>query len=219
MRDRWLDPDVLRRMPALMAGLVLFGIAVAFMVRSGLGQSPWETFHQGISLRTGLPMGTISILLGVPILLLWLPLGQRPGIGTLINVLTIGTLTNLTLDILPPAAEPLGGVVWFGVGLGLLAVGSGMYLAAALGPGPRDGLFTAIHHRTGWRIAYVRASLEIAVLAIGYLLGGTIGLGTLVFALTIGHLTELSLRYFDREGRVLRRPAPARPPAAVEIAR
>jgi uncharacterized membrane protein YczE len=206
-RDPW------RRLPGLIAGLLLFGAAVAIMARAGLGLSPWETFHQGISRQTGVPMGTVSILLGLPILLLWLPLGARPGLGTLLNVVLIGTTTNLVLAIVPSPADVAQEVLLFALGLGTLAIGSGMYLGADLGAGPRDGLFTAVHRRTGWRIAYVRASIELTVLGAGVLLGGTLGVGTIVFALTIGHLTEWSLRIFDRDGRVMRRRVASEPEA------
>lgn len=205
MRERWFGRAVLPRLPGLIVGLLLFGVAIALMVRAGIGLSPWETFHQGISHRTGIPIGTVSILLGVPILLLWIPLGAKPGLGTLLNVLIIGTTTNLLLPWLPAPDSWAAQALLFGSGLITIAVGSGMYLSADLGPGPRDGLFTALHHRTGWRIAYVRTGIEATVVAAGWLLGGTVGIGTLVFALTIGHLTEWSLRIFDKEGKVMRR--------------
>jgi uncharacterized membrane protein YczE len=203
MRDRWFGRSVVRRLPGLVGGLVLFGIAVALMARAGIGLSPWETFHQGISRMTGIPMGTVSIVLGLPILLLWIPLGARPGLGTLLNVIIIGSTTNLLLPLLPGPQGPAAQAAMFGLGLACVSIGSGMYLSADLGPGPRDGLFTAVHHRTGWRIAYVRTAIEVSVLAAGFLLGGTVGIGTLVFALSIGHLTEWSLRIFDREGRIM----------------
>lgn len=205
MRDRWFGRAVWPRLPGLLGGLVLFGIAIALMARAGLGLSPWEVLHQGISVRTGIPMGTVSILLGVPILLLWIPLRAAPGIGTLLNVVLVGTTTNLALAAIPPAESwPVAGAM-LASGILMLAVGSGMYLAADLGPGPRDGLFTALHHRTGWRIAYVRSAIELSVLGAGWLLGGTVGIGTVIFAVTIGRLVEWSLGIFDKEGRIMRR--------------
>ena len=205
MRDRWFGRAVLPRLPGLIAGLVLFGVSVALMARAGIGMSPWETFHLGISRMTGIPMGTVSILLGVPILMLWIPLGARPGLGTLLNVLIVGTTTNLVLPQLPvPNGFPVQLLMFF-TGLVSVAIASCMYLSADLGPGPRDGLFTAIHHRTGWRIAYVRPVVEGSVVAAGWLLGGTVGVGTILFVVTIGHLTEWSLRIFDKEGRVMRK--------------
>jgi len=205
MRDRWFGRAVLPRLPGLIAGLVLFGVSVALMARAGIGMSPWETFHLGVSRMTGIPMGTVSILLGVPILMLWIPLGARPGLGTLLNVLIVGTTTNLVLPQLPvPNGFPVQLLMFF-TGLVSVAIASGMYLSADLGPGPRDGLFTAIHHRTGWRIAYVRPVVEGSVVAAGWLLGGTVGVGTILFVVTIGHLTEWSLGIFDKEGRVMRK--------------
>lgn len=205
MRERWFGRAVLPRLPGLLVGLVLFGAGVALMARADLGLSPWEVLHQGISERTGLPMGTVSILLGVPILLLWIPLRARPGIGTVLNLVLVGTTTNLVLGLVPVAGNVAVAAAMLAGGLLAIAIGSGMYLAADLGPGPRDGLFTALHHRTGWRIAYVRSGIELTVLLAGWLLGGTVGVGTLVFAVTIGRLVEWSLGIFDKEGRIMRR--------------
>jgi uncharacterized membrane protein YczE len=175
------------------------------MAVAGLGLGPWEVFHQGIARITGLPLGTVSILLGVPILIAWLPLGERPGIGTVLNIALIGLATNATLAVLPDITElrfqvaaMLGGVV-------TIAVGSGLYLASDLGPGPRDGLMTGLHLRFGWSIRRARTAIEIIVIAAGFLLGGTVGLGTVVFALGIGPLVQVALGVFDREGRVSRR--------------
>ena len=205
MQARWLGRTVLRRLPGLMLGLVCVGIGVAVMVRSNLGLSPWEVFHQGISVRTGIQIGTVSILVGVPILLAWLPLRERPGIGTVMNIATIGLTTNVALGVLPERVDTPVQVAFMLTGLALYGVGSGLYLGADLGPGPRDGLMTGLHHRYGWRIAPVRTALEVSVLVAGFLLGGTVGLGTLLFALTIGPMVALSLRVFDRDGRVMRR--------------
>jgi uncharacterized membrane protein YczE len=174
MRGRWLGPHVLRRLPILVVGLVLFGLAISLLVRAGLGLNPWEVFHQGISIRTGIPMGTVAILLGVPILLLWLPLGERPGLGTLLNVLIVGTSVNLFLTVVPAATELPAQLVMMAAGIGLYGFATGLYLSTDLGPGPRDGLMTAIHRRFGWRIAPTRAAIEIVVLVIGFSLGGTV---------------------------------------------
>jgi uncharacterized membrane protein YczE len=152
-------------------------------------------------------MGTISILLGVPILLCWIPLREWPGPGTLINLVLIGISLNVGLEVIPVpapdqvfvrAAELLGGLL-------LIGVCSGLYLAADLGPGPRDGLMTGLHHRLGWSIARARTILEVSVLAAGWLLGGTVGLGTVLFAFGVGPIVQGSLRVFDRDGRVMRR--------------
>jgi uncharacterized membrane protein YczE len=205
MRGRWLGRHVVRRLPALVVGLMLFGLAIALLVRADLGLNPWEVLHQGISIRTGIPMGTVAVLLGLPILLLWLPLGERPGLGTLLNVLIVGTSVNVALTVVPAAEGLPAQLAMMAAGIGLYAFATGLYLSTDLGPGPRDGLMTAIHKRFGWRIAPTRTLIEVVVLVIGFALGGTIGFGTVAFAVAIGPLTELSLRVFDREGRVIRR--------------
>lgn len=196
-----------RRVFELLLGLVIIGVAIALMAQAGLGLGSWEVFHQGISRQSGLKLGTISILVGVPVLALWWPIGARPGIGTLLNLVLVGTVTNIALRAIPaPASLParcatmLAGVIGFGVA-------SGLYLAADLGGGPRDGLMTGIHQRFGWPIFAVRTSMEVGVLLAGWWLGGTVGLGTLVFAFGIGPIVHWSLARFDRDGNVMRRRA------------
>jgi uncharacterized membrane protein YczE len=203
--SRWSWRVALPRLPGLLAGLVLFGVGIGVMARSGLGLGPWEVFHQGIARLTGLELGTVSIIVGVPILAAWWPLGERPGIGTVLNILCIGLATNATLAVVPPfvglpwqLASMLAGVV-------TIAIGSGLYLAADLGPGPRDGLMTGLHLRFGWSIRRARTGIEVIVLLVGFLAGGTVGIGTVVFALGIGPLVQTALGVFDREGRVSRR--------------
>ncbi len=214
MRERFDLRAALPRLPGLLAGLVLFGAGVALMVASGLGLSPWEVLHQGISVRTGIPIGTVSILLGIVVLLAWIPIGERPGIGTIANILVIGTTTNLVLGVLPDlppftlaeTSAPDVGVRSALVVGGILAIGlgSGLYLGSDLGPGPRDGLMTGLHRRYGWSIRRVRTALEVGVLVVGFLLGGTVGIGTVLFAVTIGPLVQLFLGLVDREGRLTR---------------
>ena len=207
VRERFDLRAAAPRLPRLLLGLVTFGLGIALRAEAGLGLGPWEAFHQGISRQTGLELGTVSILLGVPILLLWWPLGERPGIGTVLNVVLIGTSTNVGLALLPSPPDDallvrlammLGGVV-------VIAVGSGLYLSTDLGPGPRDGLMTGLHHRFGWSIRRARTAIEVTVLVIGWLLGGTVGLGTVVFAFGIGPLVQVTLRWFDPEDRLGRR--------------
>jgi uncharacterized membrane protein YczE len=207
MRERFDLRAALPRLPRLVLGLVTFGLGIAMMAEAGLGLGPWEAFHQGIARQTGLELGTVSILLGIPILVLWWPLGERPGIGTLLNVVLIGSSTNVALALLPTPPDDalvarlalmLGGVV-------VIAVGSGLYLSTDLGPGPRDGLMTGLHHRFGWSIRRARTVVELSVLGLGWLLGGTVGLGTVVFALGIGPLVQFALGVFDREDRLGRR--------------
>mgnify|MGYP006274783069 CR=1 FL=1 len=205
MRERFLSRAVLRRLPGLVAGLVIFGTGVALMIDAGLGLGPWEAFHQGISRLTGIPIGTVAILLGIPILLLWIPIGARPGIGTVTNVLLVGSTTNVALPILPQPAEIPGQLAMMVGGVVAVGIGSGMYLGADLGAGPRDGLMTGLHHRFGWSIRRTRTAVELTVLFLGFLLGGTIGLGTVAFTFGIGPVVQWALGIFDREGRVSRR--------------
>jgi uncharacterized membrane protein YczE len=207
MRARWLSCSILPRLPGLLLGLLTFGLGIALMVQAGLGLGPWEALHQGLGRLTGLELGTVSVVLGLPILLLWWPLGERPGIGTILNVLLIGTSTNLGIAVLPPAVGVPGQVAMMLAGVVTIGIGSGLYLGADLGAGPRDGLMTGIHHRFGWSIRRSRTLIELSVLGAGFLLGGTIGVGTLVFALGIGPLVQLFLAIFDRDGRVARRRA------------
>jgi uncharacterized membrane protein YczE len=191
----------------LLVGLAIFGFGISVMAEAGLGLGPWEALHQGLGRLTGQPLGTVSILLGIPILALWWPLGERPGIGTLLNVACIGSATNLGLAVLPSLADDgtLVQLVAMVAGVVIIGIGSGLYLAADLGPGPRDGLMTGIHRRFGLSIRRARTIVEVTVLVIGFLLGGTIGLGTVVFALAIGPLVQMALAVFDREGRLSRR--------------
>jgi uncharacterized membrane protein YczE len=187
------------------------------MAEAGLGLGPWEAFHQGLGRLTGQEIGTISVLLGIPILLLWWPLGERPGIGTLLNVVLIGTATNVGIALLPTAVGLSIQLAMMLAGLVTIGIGSGLYLAADLGAGPRDGLMTGIHRRFGWSIRRARTFVEVTVLVLGWLLGGTIGLGTLAFAFGIGPLVQVFLGLFDRTGRLDRRQLdPEALPAAPE---
>lgn len=205
MSEHWFSLAAARRLPGLLLGLVVFGLGIALMAQAGLGLGPWEAFHQGISFHTGIPLGSVSILLGIPILVLWWPLGQRPGIGTLINVVLIGTATNLGTAIIPAQTAVLAQVVMMLGGVVVIGLGSGLYLGADLGPGPRDGLMTGIHRRFGWSIRRARTAIELTALACAFVLGGTIGLGTLAFAFGIGPIVQVMLSIFDRDGRVVRR--------------
>jgi uncharacterized membrane protein YczE len=205
VREPFLSAAILPRLPGLLLGLVVFGLGISLMARAGLGLGPWEALHQGIQFRTGIPMGTVSILLGLPILALWWPLGERPRVGTLLNVALIGTAINVGNAAIPAPELPLLRLVMMLAGVLVIGLGSGLYLAADLGPGPRDGLMTGIHHRFGWSIRRARTAIEVSVLVAAWLLGGTIGLGTIVFAFGIGPVVQLMLGVFDREGRVSRR--------------
>jgi uncharacterized membrane protein YczE len=209
MRERWFSRSVLRRLPKLLVGLVIFGVGIALMADAGLGLGPWEVFHQGIARRTGLELGTVSILLGVPILALWWPLGERPGIGTVLNIVLIGLATNAALPLLPTPTDLAPQFVEMLAGVLTIGIASGVYLATDLGAGPRDGLMTGVHHRFGVSIRRGRTAIEITVLILGFVLGGTVGIGTVVFALGIGPIVQWSLSVFDPSGLVVRRRAAA----------
>jgi len=185
-----------RRLVQLFIGLTLYGAAMAMMLRATLGLDPWDVFHQGLATRVGLSFGMLVNLVGAVVLLLWIPLRQRPGIGTVANIFTIGTAVDLTLLVLPevdglPAriALLLGGIV-------LNGIAGAMYIGAGLGPGPRDGLMTGLVKRTGWSIRLVRTGIELSVLAIGWLLGGTVGVGTVLYAFAIGPIVQAFLPSF-----------------------
>jgi len=185
--------ELFRRVPRLLLGLTLFGLGIAMMVVANLGLSPWEVFHQGISRRTGIPLGTVGIITGVLVLLLWIPLKERPGVGTIANVFLIGIVIDLTLLVFPNDIETLWirWVLMLG-GTVVIAIGSGLYIGVGLGPGPRDGLMTGIARR-GIPIGLARGGIEVTVLVAGWLLGGTVGFGTLVFAFGIGPLVGVFL--------------------------
>lgn len=185
--------EIGRRIPRLLFGLVLFGIGLAMMVIAGLGLAPWEVMHQGITRHTGIPIGAVGILTGIVVLLLWIPLGERLGVGTVLNVFIIGIVIDLTLWIAPESV----GALWqqWGLLLGgtlLVAIGSGYYIGAGLGPGPRDGLMTGLARR-GIPLGPGRTAIEVTVLIIGWFLGGTVGFGTVIFAFGVGPLVGILL--------------------------
>lgn len=195
-----------RRLVQLILGLSLYGAAVGVMVRADLGLGPWSVFHQGLANHTGLTIGLITNGLGALLLLLWIPLRQKPGIGTVGNVLLIGTTADLTLSLLPPIESlPLQAAALVFAIL-LTGVASGLYIGAGLGPGPRDGLMTGIVRLTGWPIPRVRTGLELVVLGLGWLLGGTVGIGTLLYAFGVGPLVGVFLPLFD-VNRSVQKPA------------
>ncbi len=185
---------VFKRWTMLLIGLICFGTGVALMVRSNLGLGPWEVLHQGIARQTGIAIGTVSILIGVPIMLAWLPLGQRPGWGTCVNIVLIGLVTNQVLAILPLATNLAVEALLLGTGILLIGIGTGLYLGAEMGAGPRDGLMLGLARRTGWSIRHVRTLIEISVLLLGWLMGGTVGIGTLAFAFGIGPVVQAALQ-------------------------
>jgi uncharacterized membrane protein YczE len=180
------------RVPRLLGGLVLFGVAIACMVRADLGLPPWDVLHQGVSEHTGLAMGTASILVGVAVLLLWIPLRERVGIGTVANALIVGVVIDVTMAVLDTPASMAARIGLLVFGIVLFGPGSGLYIGAGLGPGPRDGLMTALARR-GRSVRTVRTAIEVTVLAIGFALGGSVGIGTVVFAVTVGPIVHLFL--------------------------
>jgi uncharacterized membrane protein YczE len=182
-----------RRLLQLYAGLVLYGASMALQIRAGLGLDPWDVFHQGVAERTGLSFGTVVILTGAIVLLAWIPLRQRPGFGTVSNVFVIGIAVDVALAVLPHAGSAPVAVAVLLSGVGLNGLAGGAYIGAGLGPGPRDGLMTGLVRRTGGSIRVVRTSLEIGVLVAGAALGGRVGIGTVVYAVSIGPIVHAVL--------------------------
>lgn len=185
-----------RRLIQLYPGLALYGASSAFLVRADLGLEPWNVLHQGLAKLTGLNMGVVLTLVGAAVLLLWIPLRQRPGLGTVSNVLVIGAAMDATLAVLPDARALAVRIPLLVAGVVLNGAATGLYIAADFGPGPRDGLMTGLHRRTGRSIRLIRTAVEITVVAFGFVLGGTLGVGTVLYALSIGPLAQLFLRMF-----------------------
>ncbi|MFD5257916.1 YitT family protein [Streptomyces bobili] len=185
-----------RRLTQLYVGLALYGASSALLVRAGLGLEPWNVLHQGLAELSGLSIGVVSIIVGAAVLLLWIPLRQRPGLGTVSNVFVVGLAMDGTLALLPEAHGLAVRVPLLMAGILLNGAATGLYIAASFGPGPRDGLMTGLHRRTGRSIRLMRTAVEITVVATGFALGGTIGVGTLLYALSIGPLAQLFLRVF-----------------------
>jgi uncharacterized membrane protein YczE len=197
------------RVAVVVPAVIAMGLGVALMAQAGLGLAPWQILNQGIAQQTGMELGTANVVIGVVVLAAWLPLGQRPGIGTVANVALVGAATNVGLAIFPAPVELAPRLAEMLAGFGIIGVCSGIYLATALGPGPRDGLMTGIHRRTGWSIARTRTGIEVIVLVVGVILGGTFGIGTILYAFGVGLTVQSVLRVLDREGRVMLRPQPA----------
>ncbi|WP_336991222.1 membrane protein YczE [Leucobacter sp. VD1] len=193
------------RLLRLVPGLLLYGVADAFMIRAAIGVDPWTVFAQGMSVRTGLGIGLLTNIIGLAVLLLWIPLRQKPGLGTLLNIMLVGPGIELGLWLLPTPETLWAKIAFFAAGLLLLAIASGIYIGAHLGPGPRDGLMTGIHNRFGTPIWMGRTAVEVTVLLIGWALGGNAGIGTLAFALLIGPLCGITLPLLDPVARHERR--------------
>ena len=201
--------DPARRLSQLVAGLALYGTSMAMQIRATLGLNPWDVLHEGLTEQTPLGFGLVTAVTGVVVLLLWIPLRQRPGIGTVANVLVIAVTVDLALALIPEPDGLPSRIALMTAGIVLNGVASAAYVGARLGPGPRDGLMTGLARRTGRSLRLVRTGIEITVLAAGWLLGGTVGVGTVLYALAIGPLTQAFLPYL-----VVRAPAPAPGPSA-----
>ena len=186
-----------RRLIQLYAGLVLYGASSALLVEAGLGLEPWNVLHQGLAELTGLTIGVVSIVVGAAVLLLWIPLRQRPGLGTVSNVFVVGLAMDGTLALVPDVRSLAVRVPLLLAGIVLNGAATGLYISARFGPGPRDGLMTGLHRRTGRSIRLMRTGVEVAVVATGFALGGTVGIGTVLYAVSFGPLAQLFLRVFD----------------------
>lgn len=191
----WTTDALGRRLAQLAVGLFLYGASVALILRSGLGTSPWDIFHQGLARHLGLSVGIWVTVVGLCVLLLWIPLRQRPGIGTVGNVLVLGQAMDLTLHVVATPHTLAGRVLLLAAGIVLNGLATGLYIGARLGPGPRDGLMTGLARRTGRSVRLIRTGIELTVLAAGILLGGTFGVGTVAYALAIGPLAQFFLRW------------------------
>ncbi|WP_309070172.1 membrane protein YczE [Arthrobacter sp.] len=182
-----------RRIAQLIVGVFFYGISIAMMVRAGIGVSPWDVLGQGVSVQSGIPFGITTALIGLAVLLLWIPIRQKPGVGTVINAVFVGASAEIGLAFIPEQTVLWLQILLFSGGLVLLAVATGLYIGARMGPGPRDGLMTGIHQKWGWPIWAVRTSIEVTVLVTGWILGGTVGVGTVAFALLIGPMVNVTL--------------------------
>lgn len=212
-------PPLARRLVHLYAGLTLYGTSCALMVRAGLGLDPWDVFHQGIAQHSGISIGVVSVMVGALVLPLWWPLRQRPGLGALSNVPLVGGSMDAALWLLPAPHALAVRVPLLAAGIVLNGVATGLYISARFGPGPRDGLMTGLHERTGRSVRLVRTCLEVTVLLTGIALGGSFGVGTVAYALSIGPLAQFFLRVFalpaPERGTVAAAGAPAPAPEPV----
>ena len=190
----------------LIVGLYLFGLGIAFQIRATLGLAPWDVFGQGIANITGLSFGLATVLASALILLLWIPLKQMPGLGTIFNALLIGPFVDLSLKFVPSAANwgIVGQIGWYVLGMAIIALGTGVYIGARLGPGPRDGLMTGSVKKFGKPVWIMRTAIEGGAMLIGIALGGPVGLGTVLFVVGIGPMVQVSMRAFglvDKGGK------------------
>lgn len=186
----------LRRITQLLVGFFLYGLGISLIVRGAVGAAPWDVLTQGVASHVPLSFGVITILVSVVVLLLWIPIRQKPGVGTVLNVLLVGPAADIGFLVVPEVGALWARILFFAIGLLMISAATGLYIGVDLGPGPRDGLMTGLHRRTGWPIWAVRTGLEVTVVAVGWVLGGDVGIGTLAFALLIGPLCQYFLRMF-----------------------
>ncbi|QGU14158.1 MULTISPECIES: YczE/YyaS/YitT family protein [Leclercia] len=194
---------MLRRLLQLYVGLSLYGLSTAMFIRSDLGADPWNVFHLGVAKLLAMDIGTVIILTGVLVLLLWIPLRLRPGLGTISNVIAIGLAADIALTFIPAIDSLVARSLLLVSAVIVNALATGMYIGAGFGAGPRDGLMTGINARTGWSVRSVRTAIEVSVLLFGWVLGGTFGVGTVLYALSIGPLIQICLPWFRRKPRLL----------------
>ena len=197
-----------RRLVQLFVGLALYGVSLAFVLRAGLGLAPWDVLHQGLAEITGATVGQMVIAISFVVLLLWIPLRERPGFGTFANAILVGVFVDLTMLVLDDADAWVWRVVLLLSGVLLNGLATALYIGASLGPGPRDGLMTGLVRRTGRSVRLVRTCIEVTVLVVGFLLGGTVGIGTLLYAFAIGPIAHALLPILT---------VAPKPPAAVPV--
>lgn len=207
---------MLKRLLHLYVGLVLYGLSCALYMHCGLGADPWDVFHLGVAKVLSMNVGTVMIITGALVLVLWLPLRQKPGLGTLSNVVVLGLVVAVALAVMPPLTSLAARCLMLAAAILMNAIATVMYICAGFGPGPRDGLMTGLHRRTGISLRLIRTLIEVTVLLIGWSLGGNAGPGTLVYALTIGPLIQFFLPFFRQHDRSLQVSAPAVSPAPPE---
>lgn len=202
---------MLRRLIQLYIGLTCYGVSTAMFVRADLGADPWNVFHLGVGKLLSLNIGVVMIITGALVLLLWIPLRQRPGLGTISNVIVLGLAADATLALMPPLESLLARSALLAAAVIVNALATGMYIGAGFGAGPRDGLMTGINARFGWSVRTVRTAIEISVLLLGWAMGGTFGVGTVLYALTIGPLIQLCLPWFRPRPAATSVPLPQAP--------
>lgn len=196
---------IARRLLQLYTGLVLYGVSTAMFVRANLGADPWNVFHLGVARIFSLNIGMVMIVVGALVLLLWIPLRQKPGLGTISNVIVLGLAADAALALMPPLESVVARSILLVSAILVNAIATGMYIGAGFGSGPRDGLMTGINARTGWSVRTVRTAIELTVLLAGWLMGGTFGVGTVLYALAIGPLIQFCLPWFRIRAQPLKK--------------